>query len=210
MLSDDNAHGRLPWLRPQDLTEDQAEVYRSITQGLRATNGARRQLTSQAGCLEGPFNALLFNPKIGGAVEALGAAVRYRSVLTDRQREIATLEVATALRSEYEWHVHAFLGRQARLSDDELDALRNGKEAESFGPAERAIRRAARSAAEHGDISDAAWGELSNFIGAAGCVDLLVLVGYYWLLALNLRALRVPLPADGKYPPETDDTDGPQ
>ena len=46
-------------------------------------------LVDEDGRLEGPFNAFLLQPRLGGPLQALGAAVRYGTSLSDRAREIA-------------------------------------------------------------------------------------------------------------------------
>ena len=38
-------------------------------------------LTDEGGRLEGPFNAMLFSPAVGHALQALGGALRYQGTL---------------------------------------------------------------------------------------------------------------------------------
>jgi hypothetical protein len=45
-----------------------------------------------------------------------------------------------------------------------------------------------------GDVDDDAWAAAVDTLGEAGAVELTTLVGYYSLLALQMRVLRVPLP----------------
>ena len=76
---------RLPGLRPDDLNEEQAQVYRAIAGGPRASGPF--PLTDEKGHLRGPFNAMLLSPPVGLTLQAVGASVRYNTVLTDRVRE---------------------------------------------------------------------------------------------------------------------------
>jgi hypothetical protein len=46
------------------------------------------------------------------------------------------------------------------------------------------------------DLSQDTFEKLCLLLGVRGTVDLVMLVGYYDLLALSLRAFRVPLPED--------------
>ena len=64
-----------PLLAPNELSADQQELYEKITAGPRA-NGPFR-IMHDDGSLAGPFNALLFAPRIGNAVQELGAALRF-------------------------------------------------------------------------------------------------------------------------------------
>jgi 4-carboxymuconolactone decarboxylase len=69
-------------------------------------------------------------------------------------------------------------------------------------PDDAAARTACAAADEllrTGDLSDRAWAELLAAHGTAAAVELVTLVGYYRMVALQLRVLRVPVP-DGAEP----------
>lgn len=115
---------RIPGLRPGDLNAAQTEVYHAIAGGPRA--GGPFALTDADGCLRGPFNAMLLSPPVGAALQAVGAAVRYQSALTDRVREMAILVVAWHWGSRFELEAHEAVGRVVGLTDPEVAALRRG------------------------------------------------------------------------------------
>lgn len=194
-------HGRLPWLAPQDLTPEQRGVYDDITGGPRASGAGRALgLTDADGRLHGPFNAMLVSPALGDAVQRLGAAVRYRTALTDRAREIAILEVARAERSDFEWFAHERIGARVGLTADELRALQHGEAASTFDATEHAVHALVASLTRSGDVDDSAYAAATATLGATAVVELVTLVGYYRLLALAMRVHRTPLP-DGAAPP---------
>jgi 4-carboxymuconolactone decarboxylase len=85
---------RLPILTPADLDDQQRVLYNAIAGGPRAAGPRLFALTDAAGRLNGPFNAMLFAPEVGTALQELGTAIRYRSSLTARIREMAILAVA--------------------------------------------------------------------------------------------------------------------
>src|SRR5215469_12111400 len=120
-------HGRLPWLAPEALSEDQRKLYDLIVGGPRGKGPRAFPLTDETGRLNGPFNAMLVSPEVGTAVQELGAAIRYRSSLPDRARELAILELAALRRCAFEWYAHERVGRNVGLTDDELEAVRTGK-----------------------------------------------------------------------------------
>nr|BFE70573.1 hypothetical protein GCM10020092_038740 [Actinoplanes digitatis] len=68
------------------------------------------RLVGADGGLEGPFNAFLLQPRLGLALQALGAAVRYETGLADRAREIAILVVSAASDSAFERYAHEAVG----------------------------------------------------------------------------------------------------
>lgn len=191
--------GRLDWYEPHELDGDARQLYDRITGGPRARGPQALPLTDDAGRLEGPFNALLVSPEIGTAVQELGTAIRYRGALSDRAREIAILEVAALHRSEFEWYAHERLGRRAGLTGAEIAALRDGVPAPTFDRVESLVRTIVRTLVRERDLDDASYRDASDVLGNPLLMELVALVGYYELLALNLRVWRTPLP-DGAEP----------
>jgi 4-carboxymuconolactone decarboxylase len=194
-------HGRLPWPRPDELDASRRAVYDAIAAGPRATGPF--QLVDDQGRLEGPFNAMLVSPGVGFALQELGAAVRYRTSLTDRAREIAILTLAELRRSDFEWYAHERVGRRAGLTDEEMAALRTGASPVTLSDQERLVLETSRALADGGDLDDDTFARAESTLGRETLAELVVLVGYYDLLALSLRVWRTPLPADETSPFET-------
>ena len=208
---------RIPKLPPAELDDEQRALYDAIAGGRRAQGPQLFRLSDADGCLEGPFNAFLLQPRLGSALQALGAAVRYETALDDRSREIAILVVAAHWRSGFERYAHEAVGRAAGLTDADLAAIRDGRlgpptgsgpPTESGPPAqpgaftgrEAVVARAAAALAARGDLDDAEYREAAAELGADGLFELLTLVGYYATLALQLRVFRVPSPEETPFP----------
>ncbi|MEV5957499.1 carboxymuconolactone decarboxylase family protein [Streptomyces sp. NPDC051987] len=187
---------RLAGLLPGELDEQQSEVYRAITAGPRAAGPQAFALVDEKGRLRGPFNALLLSPPVGLAVQAVGAAVRYESVLTDRVRELAVLVVAAHWGSAFEWAAHEAVGRTHGLTEPELDALRAGALPDLPDAAERAALLATAALTRTGALSDGEYAETVAAWGERGLFELTALVGYYALLALQLRVFAGEGPVD--------------
>ncbi|OLT01497.1 hypothetical protein BJF90_31635 [Pseudonocardia sp. CNS-004] len=179
---------RLRPLRPDELDADQRAVYDALA------DPPGRVGVAADGSLQGPFDAMLRAPRSGAALQSVGSALRYRSVLTERVRELATLQVAAHHRSAFEWHAHAPLAAAAGLPADLVEAIRTGAPAEPDDPAERAAAAVVAQLLATGDVDDEAWVAAVTALGEAGAVELTTLVGYYSLLAMQMRVLRVPLP----------------
>jgi alkylhydroperoxidase family enzyme len=195
MTTSDVRHGRLPWFHPDELDAERRAVYDAIAGGPRAAGPQVFRLTDDRGRLEGPFNAMLASPGLGMALQELGAAVRYRTALTDRSREIAVLTLAALRRSDFEWYAHERVGRRAGLTEEELAALRAGRAPATLSDVERAVLDVSRSLAVDGDLDEQAYATAEAVLGQDTLVELVLLVGYYDLLALSLRVFRTPLPA---------------
>ena len=185
---------RLPRLHPPFDNEDRQRLYAAITSGPRGGSQQPFALVDDVGALAGPFNAMLLQPGLGAALQALGAAIRYQGTLPARIRELAILVVAGHWSSAFEQHAHEAAGRRAGLGEAELAAVRAGEEPVLADPAERAAVRAVRALVRGGDLDDEAYARAVAQLGEAGVFELTTLVGYYATLALQLRVFRVGLP----------------
>ncbi|TCK20436.1 4-carboxymuconolactone decarboxylase [Pseudonocardia endophytica] len=186
---------RLPDLGRQNLDDAQRAVYSAITGGPRG--GVP---TGPGGSLHGPFNAMLHAPWVGAELQELGAALRTRGRLPARARELAVLAVAAHHRSGFEWWAHARIAADAGVPDALVDAARSGTGPLPDDPVERAALVATRELLDTGDLDDDAWAAAHDVLGDAGLVELTTLVGYYGLLALQMRVFRVSVP-DGEADP---------
>ncbi|WP_246267493.1 carboxymuconolactone decarboxylase family protein [Nonomuraea typhae] len=167
---------------PDRLDPAARAVYDTITSGPRGAS-----VTSSDGTLIGPFNAMLLSPPLGDALQALGAAVRYHSRLTDRCRELATLVVANSMDSAFERRAHEALARPLGFTDEQLDALRAGTPPDLDDAGERAVYRIVRALVTRGDLDEEEYALLPEQV----VFELTTLVGYYRTLALQLRVFRV-------------------
>lgn len=186
---------RAPKLDPASLDEAQRAVYDAVTGGPRAQGPALFRLVDEDGALEGPFNAFLLQPGVGMALQALGAAVRYRTTFSDRAREVAILVVAVHRDSAFEWYAHEAVGRHVGLTDAELDALRSHDYDLLGSEVERVVARTTHRLLDAGDLDDDEFAAAVEALGLSQVFELLTLVGYYDTLALQLRVLRVSAPS---------------
>ena len=186
---------RLAVLSSDEMTADQVDLYREILAGPRGQGPRAVQLSSGAGGLAGPFNAMLYAPAVGHALQELGAAIRFGTKLTPRIREMAILVVAQAADSGYERASHELIGRDAGLTEPELDALREGANPKFADEQESVAYSAVRALTGPGDLDDEEYAATIAALGEEGLVELSTLVGYYTTLALQLRIFRVPAPA---------------
>jgi len=184
---------RLDVLTPAELSPEQRALYDEIVGGPRAA-GPGLLTADGSGGLIGPFNAMLYAPGVGHALQALGAAVRYRTALPDRIREIAVLAVAAAWRSDFELYAHEALARAAGVTDAEIEALRAGGEVPLRDEVERAALGVVRALLLKRDLDEAGYRAARDTLGEAALVELSTLVGYYSTIALQMRIFRVTAP----------------
>ncbi|WP_416985282.1 carboxymuconolactone decarboxylase family protein [Streptomyces sp. T028] len=186
---------RLRLLPPAELDAEQRKLYEEITGGPRAAGPQHFALADDEGCLLGPFNAMLLSPALGRSLQELGAAIRYRTELTSRIREIAILVVAQAWDSAFERHAHERVGAAAGLTGAELLALRSGGDPGLSDPAERAAWTFTRAlTARSGTLDEQEYATARAALGERTLFELSTLVGYYSTLAVQLRVFAVPAP----------------
>lgn len=174
---------------PSALDPDQSALYEAITGGPRANGPQHFALTAGDGSLRGPFDAFLLSPQVGEALQQLGAAIRYRSALTDRAREIAILLVAARWTSAFEREAHEAVARAIGIEDAVLRDLR--AEAVSTLDGDEALVARTVLALLDGDLDDDLWESTASRLGEPVVFELTTLVGYYSTLALQLRVFRV-------------------
>jgi 4-carboxymuconolactone decarboxylase len=181
---------RLSPLQREALTADQARLFDEIVHGAHDRRGHPTYIAPD-GSLEGPFNAMLLSPEIGDAVRRLGAGVRSHSVLSDRCREIAILTVAAGWDSSFERRVHEQAGAAAGLSADEMSVLAAGRVPRLDDPVEVAVAETAHVLVHRHDLDERQYLGAIAVLGERQLFELVVLVGYYAQVALQLRVFRV-------------------
>ena len=191
---------RFPRIHREALTAEQAEVYEHIAGGERAKGPRLFELTDAEGHLNGPFEPMLLAPQLGDALQALGAAVRYRTTLSDRIREMAILAVATWWDSDFERYAHEAVGRAAGLTDEEVSYLREAGGGRPTDPMETTALDVVWTLLRERDLSDEAFAKATENLTEAQLFELTTLVGYYATLALVMRVFR----ADGRPAPPSD------
>lgn len=178
---------------PAGLDAAQRALYDAITQGPRGTQAGRVPVTDESGRLLGPFDVMLLAPRIGDAVQRVGAAVRFGG-LAARTRELAILTVAATIRSGFEWWAHEPAALAAGLSAAQLQQLLDGEVPDGLDDRDRAVVTAAGIMARERRLGDRDYAEAQRVLGREGLAELTWLVGYYGMLALALEVFAPPNP----------------
>jgi len=190
----DSSSARVPRFRPDQLTEEQRPLYEELLQGPRGEGRQFFPLADADGVLTGPFNAMLTSPRVGTALQRLGAALRYQADLPDQIRELVILVVATHLGSEFEWHAHEPLARHHGVDEEVIAALRDGRTPSLTDDAQCAAHDLTVALLRGVDITDERYYGIAAALGTSGVFEVSAIVGYYWLLAAQLRLFRVEPP----------------
>ena len=153
------------------------------------------KIKAKRGAVRGPYAPLMHHPALAGLVGDLGEYLRFNATLPGDLRELAILITARAAAQPFEWVMHAPMARQAGLPDAVIELIhRRGDLAAlpaRYAGAARLVQHVlARESIPKG-LQDAVQSEL----GVTGLIELVVLAGFYQMIAAILFAFDAPLPA---------------
>jgi len=186
---------RLAALTIDQLDADQLELYQQIISGPRSSGPQHFPLCDARGALNGPFGIMLHTPGLGRPLQELGAAIRYRTGLTGRIREIAILSVAAATGSEFERYAHERVGRAIGLTEAELSALADRRFTSDDAAEMAAYRLCELLDSGELPLTDEHFADLRSALGQTALLELVVLAGYYKTLSQLLHVFDVGVPS---------------
>lgn len=113
--------------------------------------------------------------------------------LPPRDREVLILRIGRLCHAEYEWAQHARIGKRAGLTDEELQRIFEGPDAEGLSEHDRLLLQAVDEL--HGDafVTDATWNALAQTYSTKQMMDLVFTVGEYNLVSMALNSFGVQL-----------------
>ena len=133
------------------------------------------------------------------AKRALGLARFLRGESSSLERRIRELAMLVAVREndcKYIWNAHAPAARAAGLRDDIVHALRDKKELPALAPDEASGVNYGREFFRTRRVSQTTFDAALNQFGILGLTELTNLMGCYAMLAFNVNAFGVELPAE--------------
>ena len=122
-------------------------------------------------------------------------------------RELLILWVARELGAAYEWVKHEPLARKAGVSPAMIEAIRTHQEPTGLEDLQQAALAAAQCVLYRRSIPQVVQDELAAALGLPGVVELVVLCGFYEMIAGVLFAFDVPLPEGAPDPFKSNGTD---
>lgn len=160
-----------------------------------------KQLEAKRGRIDGMYLSLLNHPELTRHVSGLGTFLRFGAgVLPAAVRELVILWLAKGVGAAYEWVKHEPMARAAGLSDAVINALRAGQEPPGLDATQQAALQVAKCALELHSIPAEVQEALAGQVGIKGVLELVVLVGFYRMIAGVIFAFDVSLPEDAADP----------
>jgi alkylhydroperoxidase family enzyme len=139
------------------------------------------------------FRTLAQHFALGDRIRPLGSALLTHGLLDPRERELVILRTCARAGCEYEWGVHVSLfARPLGLSDALIQATVSAAPDDAvFSPGEALLIRLADELHDTAMVSDGLWARLAERWEARQLLELLMLAGWYHLIAFGASGARV-------------------
>lgn len=186
---------RLTPLPPSDMSAEQREFASTFSSGRRAASDAAFRLVNTHGELIGPPATWVLSPSLGMALQHIGGEVRYGLELADRAAEAAILVVGAREHSDFEIFAHRRAAARAGWSDDEIDQILDGTVPDAADELESTAIRLARRMLDSAP-DDHEFDEAVRVLGTKQLFELVTLIGYYRMVALQLAVFDVRPPTE--------------
>jgi len=105
--------------------------------------------------------------------------------------ELVILRVARLRSCNYEYTHHVRLGQRAGLTHDDITRVQAGTQAAGWTARQCAILTAVDELVHGNDMRDETWTALRDHLAERDCIELVMLVGHYEMLATTIAALRI-------------------
>ena len=132
---------------------------------------------------------ILHHPQLAKAFLTFNNHVATASSLNKRVRELLILRISWLRRSEYEFVQHVVVGRNAGLSEADLERVQIGPDAQGWDAIDADLVRAVDELHLDARIQDATWNRLAAHFSTAQLIDLVFAVGCYDVLAMVFKTL---------------------
>ncbi|GAA2644577.1 carboxymuconolactone decarboxylase family protein [Paractinoplanes durhamensis] len=182
---------RIDDLDPADMTEDQKSLYDWYATGPRAAADNPFKLVTPDGRLQGPPAVWILSPTFGHALQKIGGAVRFGSSLPPRAQEIAILQVAHHHKSPFELYAHERAGAAAGLTPEDLKALADSAEPAALTKVEACCFQITKQILKNNKLTNEEYAEAVTKLGEAPLFELVTVIGYYTMVALQLAVFEV-------------------
>ena len=176
---------------PEPARESLTDEGRAVYDGIARSRGA----------LRGPYGVLLHHPELAERVAQLGEQLRFRSLLSGADRELAILTAGREYEAPYEWVAHEPIALREGTRPEAVAVLRDGGATGRLASREALIVDTVRMLLREHRLTDAQFARAEAELGRPGLLELVTLAGYYGMIAGVLNAYEVDLPAGAARPP---------
>ena len=178
------AQQRLPTIAPEQYTAEQKKA-------------AEEFLAARKVPVFGPFEPMMYSPKVMSIARATGDYLRYHSAIGNTLSELVILVTAREWSQDYEWYVHQQIALKAGISKDIADAIADGRRPPAMSADEEIVYDFTIELQKNKRVSDATFNLAEQRFGKNGVVDMTGIIGYYTSLAMQLNMARYQFSGEG-------------
>jgi 4-carboxymuconolactone decarboxylase len=171
------AESRLPTIPPDQYDEEQKKA-------------AEEFLAARKTPVFGPFQPMMYSPKVMNLARSTGDYLRYNSSIGNMLSELVILVTAREWSQDYEWWLHYPIALKAGVSKDVADAIGDGRRPATMSPDEEIVYDFTRELHQTHRVSDVTYAKAEARFGKKGVVDMTAIAGYYTWLAMELNMAR--------------------
>jgi alkylhydroperoxidase family enzyme len=153
------------------------------------------EIGGSRGIVSNVMRALAHTPEGLRRFAQLGEYARQRSSLSDREREIVICLTGRGV--PYAWAHHAPIGRDAGLTDAELEAIRAGTVPSTFAPAEAALVRLVLALGPGKPVPEPLFAEARRHMSPRQITDAVLISSFFIMVATIIGSMNVQLEDGG-------------
>ena len=141
------------------------------------------------------FRVWLQHPKLARWLSDLLMGLLWEGRLDARLRELVIMRLGWATASEYEWAQHWRIATGLKVDSNDVAAVRDWRNYDGFGPAERAVLAATDETLADGVVGAETWEACVEHVSADPQVllELVSAIGLWRMVSSILRTLEVPV-----------------
>ena len=137
------------------------------------------------------YKVLLHSPAVMEGWLGLFTAIRQKTKLAGRYRELAILRVAVLNGADYEYQAHLPFARKEGTSAEQIAALKAWQVSPLFDAAERAVLAYTDAMTKQIQVPDELFAEVQKHFDAQDLVELTATIAGYNLVSRFLEAMQV-------------------
>ncbi|QWD67796.1 carboxymuconolactone decarboxylase family protein [Polynucleobacter sp. VK25] len=149
------------------------------------------QIISERGKLHNLYKMLLNSPPIAEGWLNLLTAVRQKSLLSGRVRELVIMRIAVINKAEYEFISHTPFALKEGITQAQIDEIPHWEKSSLFDPIDRAVMGYTDSMTRDVHVPKAIFDEVNQHFDARGMTELTATIAAYNLVSRFLEALEI-------------------
>ena len=149
------------------------------------------RIKAERGKLLDLYKVLLHSPAVMEGWLSFFTAIRQKTKLAGRYRELAIMRVAILNRADYEYRAHLPFALKEGASEQQIAALKAWQDSSLFDAAERAVLAYTDAMTREVQVADEVFAQVREHFDAQELVELTATIAGYNLVSRFLEAMQI-------------------